>query len=91
MWRIEVNEMAERSLLRLDKAIRERIIRFLRDRAETSINPMVLAELLKGEFRGLWPFRVGGCRVICDIQREIRIVAVLHAGHRSDVYRKSGR
>jgi len=57
---------------------------------------MVLAEPLKGEFRGLCRFRVGDYRVIdyrviCDIQREVRVIAVLHAGHRSEIYRKSGR
>ncbi len=83
--------MAERSLLRLDKAVRERIFRFLRERVETSSDPAVLAERLTGEFRNLWRFRVGDYRVICDIQKEIRVVAVLYAGHRSDVYRKSAR
>lgn len=91
MWRIEVNEVAERSLLRLDKTIRERIIRFLRDRVEPSADPFVIAEPLKGEFRGLWRFRVGDYRVICDIQKEIRVIAVLYAAHRSEIYRKSGR
>lgn len=57
MWRIEFNDVAERSLLQLDKAIRERILRFLRECVETSSDPWVLAEPLKGEFRGLWRFR----------------------------------
>ena len=91
MRRIEINEVAERSLLNLDRVVRERIFGYLHEGVEPSEDPTLLAELLKGEFRGLWRFRVGDYRVICDIQKEIRIVAVLDAGHRSDIYRKSGR
>lgn len=91
MWRIEFNEVAERSLFRLDKVVRESIIRLLKDRVETSVGPMVLAEPFKGEFRGLWRFRIGDYRMICDTQKEIRVIAVIHPRHRSDLYRKSGR
>jgi len=77
VWQIEVNEVAERSLSRLDKPVRERIYRFFRERVEVSSDPTDLAERLTGEFRGLWRFRVGDYRVICDIQKEVRIVAVL--------------
>ena len=87
MWQIEVNEVAERSLLKLDKTVRERIFRFFWERIEPSADPTALAERLTGEFRGLWRFRVGDYRIICDIQKEVRIVAVLEVGHRSQVYR----
>lgn len=89
MWQIEVNEVAERSLLRLDKPVRERIYRFFRERVEVSSDPTGLDERLTGEYRRLWRFRVADYRVICDIQTEVRIVAVLEVGHRSHVYRKS--
>ena len=89
MWRIEVNEVAERALLKLDKTVRERIFRFFRERVEPSDDPAALAERLTGALRGLWRFRVGDYRVICDIQKEVQIVAVLEVGHRSHVYRKS--
>jgi mRNA interferase RelE/StbE len=89
VWRIEVNEVAERSFLKLDKTVRERIFRFFHERIEPSDDPKTLAENLTGELRGLWRFRVGDYRIICDIQREVQIVAVLEVGHRSHVYRKS--
>lgn len=56
MWQIEVNEVAERSLLRLDKPVRERIYRFFRERVEVSSDPTGLAERLTGEYRRLWRF-----------------------------------
>ncbi len=91
MWRIEVNDIAERAILGLDKPVRQRVIAFLHDRVETAEDPRHLAEPLAGELRGLWRFRVGDYRIVCDIQQAVRLVAVLDVGHRSDVYRKTGR
>ena len=90
MWRIEINKIAERAILRLDKPVRQRIIAFLHERVEPANDPKVLAEPLAGELRGLWRFRVGDYRIICDIQAVVRIVEVLEIGHRSKVYRKIG-
>jgi mRNA interferase RelE/StbE len=42
---------------------------------------------LHGEKRGLWRYRVGDYRPICDIQDEQITVLVLTLGHRKDVYR----
>jgi mRNA interferase RelE/StbE len=59
----------------------------MRERVGPSENPKVLAETLTGELRGLYRYRVGDYRVICDIQQIVRVVEVLDVGHRSKVYR----
>jgi mRNA interferase RelE/StbE len=91
VWQIEYTDIAERKILRLDKPIRLRILAFMRERVQPAEDPKTLAETLSGEFRGLWRFRVGDYRIICDIQSSVRVVEVQDIGHRSDVYRKSGR
>jgi len=88
VWRIEYNEVAERSILDLDKPVRQRVLAFMKDRVAPSSDPRVLAEPLHGELRGLWRFRVGDYRVICDIHKVIEVVEVLEVGHRSKVYKK---
>ena len=35
---------------------------------------------------GLWRFRVGDYRIICDVQDDDRIIVVLRIGHRRKVY-----
>ena len=62
----------------------------MRDRVEPAENLKALAETLAGELRGLWRFRVGDYKIICDIQQVVRVVEVLDVGHRREVYR-SGR
>ena len=50
-------------------------------------NPRQWGKPLHGEKQGLWRYRVGHYRLICDIQDERVIVLVLEVGHRKDVYR----
>lgn len=87
MWRTEYTDVAERALLKLDKPVRERILAFFRERAEKLEDPKVVAEPLVGELRGLWRFRVGDYRIICDIRHEVLLILVLQVGHRKEVYR----
>jgi mRNA interferase RelE/StbE len=42
---------------------------------------------LQGEFKGLYRWRVGEFRVICEIQEAAVVVLVLKIGHRKDAYR----
>ena len=35
---------------------------------------------------GLWRFRVGAYRIICDVQDDDKIIVVLRVGHRREVY-----
>lgn len=85
-WRIEYNDQAERAILALEKPARSRILKFMRERVASLEDPASKAKALKGHLRGLYRFRVGDYRVICDIQRDRVVVLVLDAGHRKDVY-----
>ena len=87
-WRIEFAEAASWQLLRLDRSVARRIVRFLRERVSGSHDPRALGAALKGDALGkFWKYRVGDYRVIAEIlDSEIRIV-VIRLGHRSNVYR----
>ncbi|WP_158822990.1 type II toxin-antitoxin system RelE/ParE family toxin [Granulicella sp. S156] len=87
MWRVEYSDLAEKDLLRLNKPERERILKFFRERVSNHPTPKSLAETLAGPLRGLWRFRIGDYRAICDIQEGKLVVLVLEVGHRGDVYR----
>jgi mRNA interferase RelE/StbE len=86
-WAVEFTDLAEKKLDKLDNETRQRILRFFRERVVPHPDPIQLAEPLKGEFAGLWRFRIGDYRVICDIQKEKVLVLVLDLGHRREVYR----
>ncbi|MCK5784241.1 MAG: type II toxin-antitoxin system RelE/ParE family toxin, partial [Desulfobacterales bacterium] len=42
-----------------------------------------------GDHAGLWRYRIGDYRVLCEIQDENIVVLVLAIGHRRDVYKRT--
>jgi mRNA interferase RelE/StbE len=86
-WRIEISRTAEKQIQKLQCAAQKSIIRFLRERLQTAKNPRQLGKPLHGDKGGLWRYRVGDYRLICDIQDERITVLVVRIGHRKDVYR----
>jgi len=86
-WRIEITRTAEKQIKKLDRAAQTSIVIFLRKRLEPSSDPRQWGKALQGEKRGLWRYRVGDDRLICDIQDERITILILELGHRKDVYR----
>ena len=87
-WKVEVGDFAERQLLKLDKPVQERILDYLGDRIEGCKNPRHFGEPLKGEKSGLWRYRVGDYRIICELRDQRLVVLALSIGHRREIHRK---
>jgi len=86
-WTVEVSDIASAQLLRLDKALQRRVLDYLYERVDGCKNPRHFGEALKANRAGLWRYRVGDYRVICEIQDERLMVLALSIGHRREVYR----
>ena len=86
-WKIDFTEQADRELLSLDKPIRERIRKYVRD-LEKLDNPRMRGEPLNGILSEFWKYRVGDYRLICRIQDDKLLILVVKIGHRSEVYKK---
>ncbi len=86
-WRIEITRTAEKQIAKLDRVTQKSIQRFLRERLVPAEDPRQWGKPLHGEKRGLWRYRVGDYRLICDIQDEKITVMILEIGHRKSVYR----
>ena len=85
VWKIEITGEAEKELSRIDKLAAKRIIRYLRELV--SVDPRSSGKSLRGDLSGLWRYRVGDYRVICELYEEKVSVLVIRIGHRKDVYR----
>lgn len=84
-WRVEYDPAAVKALKRLDKTVSKKIMDYL-DEVAGLEDPRVRAKPLQGPLNGLWRYRVGDFRIVCDlIDGELTIVA-LDLGHRSKVY-----
>ena len=87
-WTVRISNVAERQLRKLDRSIQKRILDWLDDRIEGCKNPRHFGEPLKGDHAGLWRYRVGDYRILCEIQDERIVVLVLTIGHRRQVYER---
>lgn len=86
-WRVEFSRTSQKQITALDRQAQAAILRYLRERVQPLENPRQLGKPLRGEKKGLWRYRAGNYRIICDIQDEMNTVFVLALGHRKDVYR----
>jgi len=87
-WKIELSELADRELTRLDPQHSQRILKFLHERVAKLDDPRSIGKALQGSrFGELWRYRVGNFRIICKVEDVQLVVLVIRIGHRKDVYR----
>lgn len=86
-WVIEYTDTALRQLRKLDRHSALRIVDYMDARVAGSGDPRSTGKALTGPLGGLWRYRVGDHRVICDIMDGALRVLVLRMGDRKEVYR----
>ena len=86
-WTIDYTNTAQVQLRKLDQQTARRIIDFMDERIAALENPRNTGKALTGPLGGFWRYRVGSCRVICDIQEGALHVLVLQVGNRGEIYR----
>ncbi len=85
MYNIRILKSPEYELKRLDKPVRERIIKRI-NRLSYNFDD-IRHESLKENLTGLYKLRVGDYRVIYEIISEERIIIIHFIGHRREVYK----
>jgi mRNA interferase RelE/StbE len=86
-WAIEFSDTAKKQLRKLDKPVARQIVDFMDGRVAPLDDPRSAGKALVGPLGGLWRYRVGDYRVICDLRDATLIVLVLQVGNRREVYR----
>lgn len=86
-WTIDYTQTALNQLRKLDKQSARRILDFMDERIALREDPRSIGKALTGPLGGLWRYRVGDFRVICEIQDGALRVLVLELGNRREVYR----
>lgn len=83
--KVEYSESALKQLKKLDGQFQRAIIQEMNEIA-TLDDPRQRGKALKANLSGLWRYRVGDYRVICDIQDAKILITVLRVGHRKNIY-----
>ncbi|MCP9911785.1 type II toxin-antitoxin system RelE/ParE family toxin [Cyanobium sp. BA20m-p-22] len=85
-WRIEFTPAAAKELRKLDRQISRRIGAFLKDLVASCGDPRQRGNGLTANWAGLWRYRVGDHRVICQLEDDRLLVLVVRIAHRSEAY-----
>ena len=85
-WAYNFDERALRELQKLDRQAQKDIIAYLDQRIATKDPPRRFGKPLRAELAGLWRYRVGDYRLLCQIKDKILLVLVISVGHRKNVY-----
>ena len=86
-WTIDYTETARDQLRRLDKPVARRIVDYMSERVASLEDPRSRGRALIGPLGGLWRYRVGDYRVVCEFRDEALRVLVVRIAHRSRAYR----
>ena len=83
-WTIEYATSVQKPVAKLDPQTRTRI---RSEKIASLDDPRSQGKALTGPLSGLWRYRIGDYRVICDIIDRRLVVLVVKIDHRSSVYR----
>lgn len=86
-WRIEIDKDVQREMKKLDKQVAKGITTKLREISLID-DPRSMGKSLTGNLTGLWRYRIGDYRIICDIEDGILLILVVEMAHRSVVYKR---
>lgn len=86
-WTIEVSEKAFRALRKMDKQTARRIRNELSEIAKLE-DPRSRGKALTGNLAGVWRYRVGDYRILCDIEDGRLVILVVDVAHRREVYKR---
>ena len=84
---VEYTGTARSQLSRFDRDMALRVVDYMDERVAVVDDPRRIGQALTGPLGGLWRYRVGRCRLICDIQDDVLRVLVVRVGRRDEVYR----
>lgn len=87
-WVVEFKPSAFKELFKLNTKNQSQIFKYLDKIIKNISSPRVYGLQLQGKHKGLWRYRVGDYRIICEIQDSKLVILVLGVGHRKELYNK---
>lgn len=84
-YAIRFARRAHKELLRLSEEMRRRMKDAL---LSLATNPFPTGSKKLGGDNPLHRIRIGDYRIVYVVEKQIRIITIIHIGHRKDVYRK---
>ena len=86
VWSVEFTATAEKQLKKIDRKWQGVILDYLEDEIAGLNNPRSRGKGLAGDKKGIWRYRVGDYRILCQILDAELVILAVTIGHRKDVY-----
>lgn len=86
-YRIVASPLFVKQFNKLDNSVKVLIAKYIKTYLDGTENPRNKGKALIGDKKGLWRYRIGDYRLICEINDEEIIIIVLNIGHRKNVYK----
>lgn len=87
VYKVILSEKAKKSIKKLDRQVQKKILDYIDEKICKNIHHKRLGIKLSYEKTGLWRYRVGDYRIICEIDDEKITVLVIDVGHRREIYK----
>jgi len=85
-WVYRFDERALKDLKKLGHQARCEILAYLDERVAGDSDPRRFGKGLRADLAGLWRYRIGDYRILCQIKDHELLVLVVAVGHRRNVY-----
>lgn len=85
-WVYRFDARALKELKNLGQPAQREILAYLDTRIAGSADPRRFGKALHSDLAGLWRYRVGDYRILCQLQDQTWLVLVVSVGHRKNVY-----
>ncbi|MCD8006988.1 MAG: type II toxin-antitoxin system RelE/ParE family toxin [Oscillospiraceae bacterium] len=86
-YTVAFSKRARKELGNLDKYTQKLIVNWIEKNLEGCSDPHTHGKALTGDLKGIWRYRIGDYRLLCDINDNELIILALSIGHRREVYR----
>ena len=85
-YKLVLSDNVKKQFKKMDKYIALLILKEMQKILSDTENPRSTGKALIGDKQGLWRYRIGNYRVICDINDTRLIILALEVGHRKSIY-----
>jgi len=85
-WVYRFDDRALKELKKLDRQAQNDLIAYLDERVVGDSDPRRFGKGLKANLTGLWRYRAGNHRLVCQIKGGELLVLVVAVGHRKNIY-----
>lgn len=86
VWTVQWDPKAKKQLAKLGVPAQRAIVRYLETRIAPALDPRLYGKGLVGPLKGIWRYRVGDYRILCQIKDEIVTILIIDVDHRKNIY-----